>query len=127
MGQCYSINLKIKAKDEIGAVKALQNKIARGDQDHTDYSIDHYKQIGIGTETLPDLLRIFFGGWQGRLEEQKGILHSAFDCCYGWEGTMIEAFNELAPFLKDGSYIKIYPDSGVDHAVVRNGAAVWLR
>lgn len=38
---------------------------------------------------------------------------------------MITAFNEIGPYLKDGSSIKIYPDSGVDKAVVKNGKVEW--
>ena len=39
---------------------------------------------------------------------------------------MQEAFNVMAPFLKDGSYIKIYPDSGKDVGVAMDGKSKWF-
>lgn len=126
MGQCYDVRLKVSITDEQGATKALQNKILRGNEERTDYSLAHYREIGIGTDTLSDLLKVFFGGWEGNLKQNGEELESSFDCCYGWEGVMIDAFNEIAPFLADGSEIRIYPDSGVDKAVVKDGKAVWV-
>ena len=126
MGQCYAIRLKAVFNDGGGAAEALRKKIQRGDEEHTDYSLDHCRQMGAGTDTLDGLLRIIFGGWNCRLEpDEKGVLHSSFSCSYGWEGVMISAFDEMAPFLKDGSYIRIYPDSGCDHCVVKGGKPVW--
>ena len=128
MGQCYSIVLKVKVNDEAGAVKALQERIAKGEDDHTDYSLDHYAELGIGTDTLYDLLRIIFGGWEGKLvrdDKMNDKFTSDFECGYGWEGVMMTAFNDIAPYLKDSSYIRIYPDSGCDYARVECGKAVW--
>ena len=126
MGQTYSVRLKVSFKDERGAVKALQAKIARGSEERVSYSLDHYRELGVGTETIGDLLRIFFGGWQGRLDQSPyGGLVSDFDACYGWEGVMMDAFDILAPYLEDGSSVKIWPDSGVDEAVVTGGEATW--
>ena len=132
MGQCYSINLHIKVKDKKGAIKALQQKIAHGKEDHTNYSLDHYKEIGITPDNLIDLLRIIFGGWDGRLNLTNlktpgfATYQSDFECCYGWEGIMIDAFNVVGPYLEDGSSISIYPDSGVDKAVVKDGKVKWI-
>jgi hypothetical protein len=128
MGQTYSVILKTGFKDKKGAKKALLDRIAKGDEDHTDYNLDHYRQIGIGTDTIEDLMKIFFGGWQGKLVPVKNhpnTLRSDFDACYGWEYIMTVAFNDLAPFLSDGSRITIYPDSGKDIGIVRNGKVQW--
>ena len=126
MGQTYSINLKLKFSDEKGAVKALQAKIARGKDEQVNYYLDHYLLLGIGTEKIADLLRIFFGGWTGKLEKHpENTLSSDFGASYGWEGVMMDAFDEMAPFLEDGSSIRIYPDSGVDKGTVKNKKAFW--
>lgn len=105
MGQTYSVNLKLKFSDEKGAVKALQAKIARSKNERVNYDLNHYRLLGIGTEKIADLLRIFFGGW---------------------EGVMMDAFDEMAPFLEDGASIRIYPDSGVDKGTVKNKKVLWL-
>ena len=39
---------------------------------------------------------------------------------------MMDAFDEMAPFLENGSSIRIYPDSGVDKGTVKNKKAIWL-
>lgn len=129
MGQCYSVRLKIKFKDKDGAAKALREKIGRGQKEYTSYSLEHYKKIGIGTDTIEDLLKIIFGGWEGKLVSDGSnpdILHSAFDARYGWEGVMTSAFDEIAPFLENKSSIIIYPDSGKDEAIIKNGKSIWL-
>lgn len=129
MGQTYSVILKMKVTDEAGAVKALQQKIADGEKDRTNFNVDHFRQIGIDTDTLEGLVRLFIGGWEGKVDtSRKGRFvryDSGFDSCYGWEGVMMEMFDVLAPFLADNSYITIYPDSGVDHAKAVGGKAVW--
>lgn len=130
MGQCYDVRLKAQYLDEKGAADALRAKIARADSEAVNYSLDHFESIGIGTESLSDLLRIFFGGWDGVFGESatvEGWLDSGygFNCCYGWEGVMMGAFEEMAPFLKDGSAIKIYPDSGCDYGKVKDGKVIW--
>lgn len=143
MGQTYSVYLKLKVKNQDAAVKALQQKIAKGEEEHTNYSLEHYKEIGITPDTLEGLLKIIFGGWKGILEKKEnrwnvkleklepfndGFDHYSadFDCCYGWENVMMRAFDALAPALEDNSQIDIYPDSGVDTAIITNQKAVWI-
>ena len=129
MGQCYFVRLKLKLKDKDGAAKALRKKIGRAKEEYTNYSLDHYKKIGIGMESLEDLLKIFFGGWEGKLvqdEKNPDTLTAGFDARYGWEGVMMSAFDELSPFLEDKSSVTIYPDSGMDKAIIKNGKSIWL-
>ena len=120
----------MRFRDEDGAKKALQAKLDRHEKERVNYNLDHFKKLGIGTDNLHDLMGIFFGGWQGRLETfpapgDRDWLYADFDACYGWEGVMMDAFEAIAPYLADGSVIKIYPDSGCDHGTVRNGKCEW--
>lgn len=129
MGQCYTVYLKLEFVDEAGAIKALQDKIARGAKERTAYNLWHYEDLGIGTETLPDLLNIYYGGWEGKLRKSivrvKGkewdYYGSDFNASYGWHRVMCEAFEAMAPYLADDSELKIYPDSGVEIYTVRDG------
>lgn len=128
MGQCYSVNLRVRFRDEDGAKKALQAKLDRHEEDHVNYNLDHFTgELGLSTDNLHDLMGIFFGGWKGKLEPSTtdDWEYADFDASYGWEGVMINAFEEIAPYLADGSVIKIYPDSGCDHGTVRNGKCEW--
>ena len=126
MGQVYSVSLKVQFKDKKGAAKALRSKINRAKAEFVEYNLDHYEALGIGAKKIEDLLKIFFGGWYGRLQDTGATLESGFDASYGWEGVMIDAFDLMAPFLEDGSWIRIYPDSGCDHGIITNGKVNWV-
>lgn len=127
MGQCYSVEIKVRFTDEEGAKKALQEKLARHEEERINYNLEHFKEIGIGTDNLPDLMGIFFGGWNGKLTpiENDEWCYADFDSSYGWEGVMMDAFEEIAPYLTNGSVIKIYPDSGCDYGTIRGGKCKW--
>lgn len=128
MGQCYSVELKVKFRDEDGAKKALQAKLDRHEEDHVNYNIGHFTgELGLSIDNLHDLMGIFFGGWKGKLEPSTtdDWEYADFDASYGWESLMMDAFEEIAPYLADYSVIKIYPDSGCDHGVVKNGKCEW--
>lgn len=128
MGQCYSVEIKAMFTDEDGAKKALQAKLDRHEEDHVNYHLDHFTgELGLSIDNLHDLMGIFFGGWKGKLEPSATDEweFADFDACYGWESLMMDAFEEIAPYLADGSVIKIWPDSGCDHGTVRNGKCEW--
>ena len=125
MGQTYSVYLQLRIKDADGLKKALTDKIARGEEERTNYSLEHYQSIGVDTNTLEGLLQVFFGGWNAGLNEYSlGDFTSDFDASYGWESVMMETFDAMAPFLEDGSCLKIYPDTSYDLQVVENGKAI---
>ena len=128
MGQCYSVEIKARFRDEDGAKKALQAKLDRHEEDFVNYNLDHFTgELGLSTDNLHDLMGIFFGGWKGKLEPSTtdDWEYADFDASYGWESLMMDAFEVIAPYLADGSVIKIYPDSGCDHGTVRNGKCEW--
>ena len=128
MGQCYSVEIKARFRDEDSAKKALQAKLDRHEEEHVNYSLDHFTgELGLSTDNLHDLMGIFFGGWKGKLEPSTtdDWEYADFDASYGWESLMMDAFEVIAPYLADGSVIKIYPDSGCDHGTVRNGKCEW--
>ena len=129
MGQTYSVYLKVRFNDEEGAKKALHNKISKGREEHVEYDVEglvnkHHFDMD---DTL-DLLSVFFSGWGSRLRDttQEGVITSDFNACYGWESIMIETFDLLAPFVGDGSWLKIYPDYDYDLLEVKDGKAVML-
>lgn len=130
MGQCYSVNLKIKLKSgsEKRAAEALRAHMF-GD-DRTNYHFDKFANLGVGTEKLDDLIRICLAGWKLTTyftAESWGWkkYSNDFDCSYGWEGVMNEMFEILTPFLEDQSEIDIYPDSDSFHGHVENGKCIW--
>lgn len=126
MGQCYTVYLKVKFKDEEGAKNAAQGVLKNLDAD-----IDQLgKKVGLDLNTMDGLLRHFYSDWERGHKwtpvTDPDCLCGDFNAQYSWESVMMDAFDAMAPFLEEGSEIKIYPDSGVDHAVVTNGKSKWL-
>ena len=129
MGACYSVELKVKVLDEQGAIKALNEHIANDKR--TDYSLNAYAKEGIATETFDDLMRIFLAGLKGQeveIAKHKEFTYYSndFNASYGWESVMMEMFETLTPFVKDGSKLLIYPDSDYDELIVENGKCVQI-
>lgn len=127
MGQTYDVNLRVRFKDEAGAKSALFAKIGRANEEHVIYDMQGLRLKGFDFEKIWDLMSVFFCGWGEKLKEtaNKGWLYSCFDASYGWENVMMDAFDKIAPYLDDGSEIKIYPDSGCDYGYVENGEVIW--
>lgn len=127
MGQCYDVNLRVRFKDEKGARKALFDKIGRANEEKVLYNMQGLRMKGFDFDNIWDLMSVFFCGWGQRLKEaaDKSWQYSCFDASYGWETVMMDAFDKIAPFLEDGSEIKIYPDSGRDYGYVENGQVIW--
>lgn len=129
MGACYSIILKVNVIDESNAIKALNEHIINDTR--SDYSLDEYAQQGITTETFDNLMRIFLAGWRGQevdVYEEKGfvIYESDFDASYGWERVMMDMFETLTPFVKNGSELLIYIDNDYDKLVVKRGECIQV-
>lgn len=129
MGACYSVELKVKVLDEQGAIKALQKHIETDKR--TDYSLEAYAKQGVTTETFDDLMRIFLAGWKGQevnidVNGEFTTYSNDFNASYGWESVMMEMFETLAHYIKDGSELLIYPDSDYDKLVVQNGKCVQI-
>lgn len=130
MGQCYTTYLKVRFNDEDGAKKELRNKISRGREEHIGYDVEGLvAKHGYDLDNMSDLLSVFFSGWGTRLKRDyrdTDIRVADFNASYGWEDVMIETFSIIAPFMEDGSWMKIYPDSDYDHLVVKGGKAVLI-
>lgn len=130
IGQCYSVNLKIKLKpnSEKRAADALKTHMFKDDR--TNYCFDEFAALGVGTEELDDLIRICLAGWKLTTyftDESYGWKNyeNDFDCSYGWESVLGKIFESLAPFLEDQSEIDIYPDCESIHGRVENGKCIW--
>ena len=133
MGQCYSVKLKFKAKDEAGALNALLGKIDKdehapsphGARYHLDETIAEFR---LDKGKLVDVLKVVLceRGYSRVSVSDEGwtLLSNDFDCCYGWHGVMVEAFETIAPYLEDGSRLDIWPDDGKTTNIVRNGVSV---
>lgn len=128
MGQTYDVNLRVRFVDEKGAKNALFAKIGRAKEERVLYDMQGLRMKGFDFDNIWDLMSVFFCGWGEKILDasDKSWRYSCFDASYGWEWVMMDAFEKIAPYLEDGSEIKIYPDSGIDHGIVNNGNVNWL-
>lgn len=129
MGACYSVTLRVKMKDEAGAINALKELIKNDTR--TNYNLEKYAEQGITTETFDDLMRIFLAGWKGQevqITDSKGYIkyQNEFDASYGWEDVLINMFKSIAPFAADKSRLLVYPDSGYYDLRIKNGECIWV-
>lgn len=129
MGACYDVTLRVKIKDESGAVNALK-KLIQNDT-RTNYNLEKYAEQGITTETFDDLMRIFLAGWKGQevqITDSKGYKKyvNGFNASYGWEDVLINMFKSIAPFAADKSRLLIYPDSDYCDLRIKNGECIWV-
>ena len=126
MGQCYTTYLKVKFEDEQGAVKAVQKMLEGYGVDIEQLS----RETGLDYNTTDGILRYYYSNWEGGYKwtqtTDPDVLCGDFNASYSWESIMIEVFELLAPFMEDGSTIKIYPDSDYDLLEVKDGKAVMI-
>lgn len=131
MGACYSVSLRIKILDEQGLVRALQAKLAKANEDHTNYHVNEFVSEFGKLDNPDNLIRIFLAGWSfnqfDKVTQRGGWVkyYNAFNASYGWETVMMEMFATIAPYVVNKSNIYIYPDSDYDYGVVENGKAIW--
>lgn len=135
MGQCYSVQLRIKVRDEAAAIAAIKSKIQADENPYEypgiRYNLDRRAGQGIDINSFEGLIHSVYGSWDKHFEIKHDednwfVFTSDFDTCYGWEWVMIDMFEVFAPFLEDESYLIISPDCGYDELVVRNGKAVQI-
>lgn len=126
MGQCYTVYLKVKFKDEKGAKNAIHTRLREQDVNIGELGASE----GLDLDTMDGLLRHYYSDWERGHKwtptTDPDVLCGDFNASYSWESVMMEVFELMAPFLQDGSEIKIYPDSGLDKAIVKDGSAVWV-
>ena len=128
MGQCYTTILKVKFTDEQGAVKAVRDRL---ENNGDGFDLEELsRETGLDYNTIDGVLRHFYSNWEDGFKWTRvvdpEVLSGDFNASYSWESTMIEVFDLMAPFMADGSTLKIYPDSDYDLLEVRNGKAFML-
>lgn len=119
MGQCYSVTAKFIFKNDDPApfCNAFKDIVDRmnGVTANFDLSCD-------SMDTPFGCFNILTGG-QAYAEgnEYPDIWYSDFDGSYGWEWVMYDVFSAVLKECENGSYVKIWPDSGMTKISVKNG------
>ena len=115
MGQCYTVELRMKSKDEAKTLEAIRANMNRNPC-HADFALETWKANGGETETMDGLVRLMLTGmkWYGVVTtDEKGftIYRNDFSASYGWLFVMKSFFEEIAPTLEDGSEFFIEGDT----------------
>lgn len=123
MGQTYDVTVKMKVKDADGLIKK---------------SVDVFKTecpewYGEVKDEMPcdtvygcAAFALAANQKDFTAEHKRGTTtyHSFFHATYSWGAVMCAWFESIAPYLKDGSSMLVYPDSGHYEYVVKDGKAI---
>ena len=122
MGQTYDVYCTLKSKNESETIRLMNEYIDQNEGKGVIFSLENSDR-----ETLEGLMKIFITDRQFQVEERlNGIKYSSgFDASYGWETVMLEMFKYISESLEDESEIVIYPDSGRDRIIIKNGKAIY--
>ena len=120
MGACYSVVIKIRSQNERGVISATR-----------DYAEACNCLSEMATDSIDEIVHFLLADHQSPVykTERDGwtCYDNAFSASYGWEYIMLDWFRAVAQFLEDDSALIVYPDSGRDELIVRNGEAITIR
>ncbi len=104
MGQTYYVELKLRYKDENDVIQAAKEYI---ESTNADY-VKNY-----GYDSIDSVVKTILAAHQNMFEKiDEGQYCSSFDASYGWEDLLSEFYDSIRPYLKRGSKITVWPDSG---------------
>ena len=134
MGAVYSIRAYLLYDDEQAVVEAVQ-KFIRDHSHEVDFTKAWVRELD-ANKTLMNALQVLFTNYVYKTDpairtkyygyDTDNCYESDFNASYGWETVMTDAFEYMAPALKDGSELYIWPDFGEDYLVIQNGACIWV-
>lgn len=123
MGQWYDVTVKMKVKDADGLIKKSVDVF----KTECPKWYEEAKDV-MPCDTVYGCVAFALAVYQHDFTaEHKGgttTYHSSFHATYSWGAVMCAWFESVAPYLKDGSSMLVYPDDGHYEYVVKNGKAV---
>ena len=107
MGQTYSVELNLQIKDKDEFVKLGKEFMENSEAEfHGFNGIDE-------VDSIVGMILVFHQGQFKRvLSKTYRLYFSSFDASYSWETVLDSFWMAIAPSLKLGSYIKVWPDDG---------------
>ena len=112
MGMCYYAEITFRVWK--GREDGLRRTMTEFLQTHNFSKADAARLEGMDFEDfVNESMRLLFPYSCRQDDGKKHFFFTAeFNASYGWESLMCEAFEIMAPFLRDGSSLGIWPDSG---------------
>ena len=127
MSNCYCVELNIKPTADTRKLATLLKNYITKNPLNANFSLEKWKDEGVGTRKFEDLIKIMLAGWKSQpisINTNKDgfiTIRNGFNASYGWEIVMIEMFEAMAPLLADDSSLGINGDEGGTEYVVKNG------
>ena len=146
MGDCYSVELRVKLRKSTKAnMQKLLRQWMRDMEKDVDYggerklpgvcwSLPEMRKAGLRPDSFSGICKVLLAFHQGDArhvvdEEGFDLFRSGFNASYGWNDVMVEAFYKMSWALEEGSYLEIDRDEGHDTYEVeiddRGEAEVW--
>ena len=122
MGACYSTSAIFKVEDFDGLRNKLVSIIRDGKETDRYGFVNWCIEERLGTTPIEDvsietLLRLVFTGFnQNNSDTVEAAIcggysiGAGFDASYGWDWVMCDVFEDICPYLADGSWLYVEPD-----------------
>ena len=126
MGDCYSVELRVKLRKSTKAnMQKLLRQWMRKEAEGTDgrlrvnWHLAEYRRHGIRPDSFNGICKILLAFHQGDARHVAtgygfDLFRSGFNASYGWNRVMVDAFFEMSWALEKGSYLEIDRDGGRD-------------
>lgn len=128
MGQCYSVELRFKLRDDRGSEENLRRVMRQWMDDMTaeypkglrvNWALDEHAKDGYTPDTLDGICKILLSFRQGDGDMHVNssgffVYSSGFHASYGWVAVMVEAFKRMSFALVEGSELYIDDDEGTE-------------
>ena len=136
MGDCYSVDMRIKvAKGSKAGLADHMRRWMKRVEPRTDaspgvnWSWAMNRAHGARPCSMMGIARIILvahqGGFSHTVDEYGyDVYRSCFNASYGWAGVIRDAFREMSRWIADGSSLYISRDEGVDELEVKEGR-IW--
>ena len=124
MGDCYSVDLRVKLRKSTKSnMQKLMRQWMKDEAEGTDarpgvnWSLAEYRRHGIRPDSFAGICKILLAFHQGdarHVVDKDGfdLFRSGFNASYGWSCVMVNAFLKMAWALEEGSRLEIDRDEG---------------
>ena len=129
MGDCYSVELRVKLRKSTKSnMQCMMRQWMRKQEARKDVQVDvnsgrlgvdwnlaEYRRNGIRPDSFTGICKILLAFHQKDCSHVKAsdnggfdLFVSGFNASYGWHSVMVEAFEKMSWALEEGSYIDIW-------------------
>lgn len=118
MGQCYDVEARFKFKNDDPSefCKVFKKEVRKRNGLSANFEL--------GDLSLNNPFDCFCGLTARDAHTIGDCWYAAFDASYSWEMVMYEVFTELLKVLDEGSFVRIWSDSGMTEFYVKDGQII---